>query len=236
MNIPKLKVMPCPIWAGRHPYHEHRFIATADAVAEIDNPDADPSDQDFSMETGRIIATMTDCEGQAELATLFSAAPEMLTALQAIDGVWREWVRAQAGEHPGPSTVDAMHVIQESARAAITKATGGKPEATTTPAPAPNPLAAALRWALDSLPEDLDHDDRAKKIAANALLSGIPATPAPTPDRLPDALVALQECVDLLRNSNVRFKICDGGRGNLGEASSYHRAMNKANKVLRPKH
>lgn len=51
----------------------------------------------------------------------------------------------------------------------------------------------------------------------------------------PDAIQALEECRDLLGLSAVRYKICDGGRGNLGETARYHSAMNLANHVLRHK-
>lgn len=49
----------------------------------------------------------------------------------------------------------------------------------------------------------------------------------------PEILEALNELRDLLRNSKVKFMICDGGRGNLGEHSLYHSAMNKADKAIR---
>jgi hypothetical protein len=44
---------------------------------------------------------------------------------------------------------------------------------------------------------------------------------------------ALAACMDLLELSDVRFKICDGGRGNLGEASRYHAAIKQGRPIVR---
>lgn len=182
----------------------------------------------FPNAEGSPVSTRTDKSARErdKFGRLFAAAPKLLAVCRKAEEAMAE--ACNCGECGGCA-------VAEEIRDTITEATGWKPETTITSAPEPNPLAAALRWALDSLPEDLDHDDRAKKVAANALLSGIPAPLATTtPDHLPDALVALWECVDLLKNSKVRFKICNGGRGNLGEASWYHSVMHKANAVLRP--
>lgn len=43
---------------------------------------------------------------------------------------------------------------------------------------------------------------------------------------------ALQGAIDLLNNSSVRFLICDGGRGHLGEQALFHRTLNSALEVL----
>jgi len=77
--LPKLKVVPDPIEVEHaaeinrkaHPYHLSRFIVTEDFrfVGGI-------------AERGRMIAAMTDCEGQKELAHLFAAAPDLLEALE----------------------------------------------------------------------------------------------------------------------------------------------------------
>lgn len=48
-----------------------------------------------------------------------------------------------------------------------------------------------------------------------------------------ELLEACKEMQSLLENSDVRFKICDGGRGNLGEQSRYHRVMGLAAKAIR---
>jgi len=40
-------------------------------------------------------------------------------ALEAIETTWREWARAETAGELGPSTMDAMHIIQERARAAL---------------------------------------------------------------------------------------------------------------------
>jgi hypothetical protein len=44
----------------------------------------------------------------------------------------------------------------------------------------------------------------------------------------PQLIAALKACQELLNNSDVRFLICDGGPGNLGEQALYHRTMNDA--------
>ena len=44
---------------------------------------------------------------------------------------------------------------------------------------------------------------------------------------------ALKGCRELLANSEVQFKICNGGAGNLGEHSLYHRTMNAARAALK---
>lgn len=78
--LPKLKVVPDPIEVEHaaeinrkaHPYHLSRFIATEDFNLGDDG----------GAERGRIIAAMTDCEEQKELAHLFAAAPDLLEALE----------------------------------------------------------------------------------------------------------------------------------------------------------
>lgn len=50
--------------------------------------------------------------------------------------------------------------------------------------------------------------------------------------QLRDLRAALDACMELLGDSRVSFKICDGGRGNLGEMSKYHAATQAARKIL----
>jgi hypothetical protein len=71
MQFEKLKVQADPEHKGKHPLHEHRFITTADC--EFD-------DSNLGVESGSIIAKMTDHENQKEYAQLFAAAPELLEA------------------------------------------------------------------------------------------------------------------------------------------------------------
>lgn len=49
------KVMPCPDHAGKHPFHDHRWIATADAHVERGH---DP--RSWGLETGTLICEMRD--------------------------------------------------------------------------------------------------------------------------------------------------------------------------------
>ena len=75
MNIHKLKIMPCPVNAGRHPYHDHRWIATEDAETEWNGNDP----EEWMLASGRLIAEMRDVD--PVYARLFTAAPELLELL-----------------------------------------------------------------------------------------------------------------------------------------------------------
>lgn len=44
---------------------------------------------------------------------------------------------------------------------------------------------------------------------------------------------ALKGATELLSNSDVRFMICDGGRGHLGEQALYHRVINQAKAAIK---
>lgn len=69
------KVLPCPVNAGRHPLHDQRWIATADAVVEFGH---DP--RSWGLESGSLICEMRD--GLLGNAPLIAAAPDLLAALQ----------------------------------------------------------------------------------------------------------------------------------------------------------
>jgi hypothetical protein len=78
------QVMADPEKAGQHPYHNNRFIATADAVAE------DEGDQEsWHLEHGSLIAQMRDGEHQAANAQAITAIPQLLAALECIWGSHR---------------------------------------------------------------------------------------------------------------------------------------------------
>lgn len=53
-------------------------------------------------------------------------------------------------------------------------------------------------------------------------------TAEPKPASAPAMLEALRQCCDLLKISQVRFMICDGGRGHLGEQALYMRTIESA--------
>jgi hypothetical protein len=105
-------VLADPEHVGKHPYHDCRFIATADAQW----------DEDFqTLEVGQIVCTMKDIEDQGADARLIAAAPELLEALQRIVAL-----DSEAGQVVLISTyLDSVSKAVKDARAAIAKATGG---------------------------------------------------------------------------------------------------------------
>lgn len=80
-KFPKLIVQADPIHAGKHPYHDCRYITTDHKLEMIRDSEDDPVMQ-FAEGDGEemIVAEMRDCERQAEFARLFAAAPELLEA------------------------------------------------------------------------------------------------------------------------------------------------------------
>lgn len=89
--LPKLKVAADPRFIGGHPYHQSRFIITegADLVAEPTNDGGSVFPEKGEVVTladnhGSIIATLTDCENQADIARVMAAAPELLEVVSAL--------------------------------------------------------------------------------------------------------------------------------------------------------
>lgn len=78
----KLYVIADPILTGLHPLHENRYITTSQKTetAIVDGLES----WEFTDQSGKIIAEMTDCEDQASYARAFAAAPEMIIALQKV--------------------------------------------------------------------------------------------------------------------------------------------------------
>ena len=48
----------------------------------------------------------------------------------------------------------------------------------------------------------------------------------------PELLEACEAMVGWFNHPEIRFKMCDGGRGNLGEQSAYHRMMQAARHAI----
>lgn len=100
--------MPCPMHAGKHPLHDQRWIATADAEVEFGH---DP--RSWGLESGSLICEVRD--GLLGNAPLIAAAPDLLSALQACLPTLEERA-AEFGVESEPLKL---------VRAAIAKAAGG---------------------------------------------------------------------------------------------------------------
>lgn len=70
------KVMPCPVHAGKHMVHDHRWIATANAEVEM----SPYVPNDWTINDGILICEMRDTASQPHDARLIAAAPDLLTA------------------------------------------------------------------------------------------------------------------------------------------------------------
>jgi hypothetical protein len=99
------KVMPCPINKGLHPFHDQRWIATADT-----EPEMSPDGRSWDSGDGILICEMRD--GPLANARLIAAAPELLEAL--------EWAVAQIPDDLCPDHQEAL----KACFAAIAKARG----------------------------------------------------------------------------------------------------------------
>lgn len=55
MSTTLWKVMPCPVNAGKHPFHDRRWVVTADAVVE-----RGPDPRHWSLASGALICEMRD--------------------------------------------------------------------------------------------------------------------------------------------------------------------------------
>lgn len=80
----KLYVIADPILTGLHPLHENRYITTSRETEVYTKDglcgDGETPSWEFRDHSGKVIATMTDCERQAEYARAFAASPELLDA------------------------------------------------------------------------------------------------------------------------------------------------------------
>lgn len=75
--LPWLEVAADPRYAGRHPLHDCRYIVTKGAELFLVNPGVD---SDLQITGGSIVARLTDCARQRELAFCMAAGPDLLAA------------------------------------------------------------------------------------------------------------------------------------------------------------
>ena len=103
-----LKVMADPVNEGYHPFHDSRFIATADATVEW-SPHVE---NDWSLETGSLICNMRDVDpaNAALLVHYWNTYAELRVALEEL---------CHFIETTGPDDMEAFHGlgVQISARA-----------------------------------------------------------------------------------------------------------------------
>lgn len=129
----KWKVMPCPKNAGRHPYHDHRWIVTEDGEVEFSR-----SGLEWAMAKGSLVCQMMDVD--PKFSTLIAAAPELLHALVEIangsklKGRWLDEggneceetaPGAQWHEYDEQEQVWWLESVAQIASEAVAKATGG---------------------------------------------------------------------------------------------------------------
>jgi hypothetical protein len=101
--------MPCPQHAGKHPFHDHRWITTAGAEVEFGHDGRG----DWTLSAGALICEMRD--GPPANARLIAAAPELLASLIDLLPIAEKHAVTSYGK-------DAIRI----ARATIAKAEAGK--------------------------------------------------------------------------------------------------------------
>jgi len=105
------KVLPCPQWAGKHPFHDHRYIATADAVVEFGH---DKRPDQWRLSKGSLICSMRDVTPAN--ARLVAAAPDLLEQLTQLATSYAYWLP----RYGDPEAVNSQ--LMQNVRAAIAKA------------------------------------------------------------------------------------------------------------------
>lgn len=79
-TLPRLAVMACPDHAGKHPFHDQRWIVTEGAEVEFGH---DPRPGQWSVRNGSLVAQMRDCElGTAQaIVTACNSRAALVNAL-----------------------------------------------------------------------------------------------------------------------------------------------------------
>ena len=116
-------VLADPVWKGKHPCHDARFITTSTNVeVHLDDTGTEHGWR-FDDPDSTIVATMPDAPNQQANARLIAAAPALLAALHAALNML-DTIQAGNGLAglPMPSQTDAYRLI----RSAIALAQGGK--------------------------------------------------------------------------------------------------------------
>ena len=115
--LPWLEVVADPRLAGRHPLHDCRYIITKGA--ELFEVRESPSgDSTIQITGGSIVATMTDCERQRDLAYVMAAGPDLLQAAKEAAPFLRDHVALSIDQGP------ADRIALDHLEAAIAKASG----------------------------------------------------------------------------------------------------------------
>ncbi len=113
------KVMACPKNSGKHPLHDSRWIVSGDAEVEWNHDETE-----WRLKDGFLVCEMRDIQNQAEVAKLFSSAPELLAALEALleDAEALEALRKSIFQRQREHFTPSAKIAQ--ARAVVSKARG----------------------------------------------------------------------------------------------------------------
>ncbi|MES2367163.1 MAG: hypothetical protein V4563_14900 [Pseudomonadota bacterium] len=84
-------VLPDPVWKGKHPLHDARFIATSSEVYMQRVDDETPGWR-FENDTDVIICTMPDSINQKANAKLIASAPAMLACIADLQAVVNDFM------------------------------------------------------------------------------------------------------------------------------------------------
>lgn len=113
--LPPLEVAADPRYAGRHPLHDCRYIITKGAELFLVNPGVD---SEVQITGGSIVARLTDCARQRELAFCMAAGPALLEAAKEAAPFLRDRVALSIDEGP------ADRIALDHLEAAIAQASG----------------------------------------------------------------------------------------------------------------